>query len=217
MQVQCALEEGHALRSWCEVEVSPPNPVEVEVYHAKSGELFHRSTSAAASSHHIPVLWVPGDTPVRWSVRADTTVVEGEAQTLPLPLGVKLNAYTMGTSELESLLFPSPCLNSAYAIISDTQGEVRWYQQLTEDTDHALVESVTWTESGTALALLDRTGVVEVTLDGQTLLRVPEPDPDREWHHDAFRRNGYTYVLFKETVLNVDGDPYLVDGVDVLG
>ena len=216
MQALCALEEGHALRIWCDVEVSPPNAVEVEAYHAETGEIFHRTTSAVASSHSIPVLWAPSDTPVRWSVRTGTTVVEGELRTLPLPLGVKLNAYTMGASDLGSLLFPSPCLNSAYGIISDTQGEVRWYQQLTEGTDHALVESITWTESGTALALLDRTGIVEVTVDGQTLLRVPEPDPDREWHHDAFRRNGYTYVLFKETVFNGDGDPYLVDGVDVL-
>jgi len=216
VEASCALEEGHALRIWCDVDVSPPNAIEVEASHAVTGEVFYQSASAASSSHYIPVLWAPSETSVRWSVTSGATVVEGEVQTQPLPPGVKLNAYTMGTSDLPGLLFPSPCLNSAYAIISDTQGEVRWYQQLTEETDHALVESITWTESGTMLALLDRTGIVEVNMEGQTLLRVPEAEPDQEWHHDAFRRNDHTYVLFKETVFNLDGDPYLVDGVDVL-
>ena len=216
LSASCELEEGHALRAWCEVSVTPPQPLVVTASHATRGDLLYTTSSPEAATHRVPLLWLPGDSPISWSIQAGAVLEEGSLETQPLPVGVKFNAYTTGNTTTEGLLFPSPCLNSAYAILTDSEGEVRWYQQLTTDSDHALVESLQWTDRGTVLALLDHAGVVEVTLEGETVQRLYEFDPDREWHHDATVKNDYTYVLFKETRLNTSDAPYLVDGVHVL-
>lgn len=215
LSATCELEDGHAIRAWCEVSVAPPHPLTVHATHATRGDLLHTTSSPKSSTHRVPLLWLPGDSPISWSIQAGGAVVEGTFQTQPLPVGVKFNAYTSGTTTTEAVLFPSPCLNSAYAILTDTTGEVRWYQQLTTDSDHALVESLQWTDQGTVVALLDQAGVVEVTLEGATVQRLYEADIDRAWHHDATVKNGYTYVLFKETRLNASKAAYLIDGVHV--
>lgn len=215
LSATCDLEEGHAIRAWCEVSVTPPRPLTVTAMHGARGELLYTTTSPKSTSHRIPLLWLPGDSAIAWSIDAGEASVEGTLQTQPLPIGVNFNAYIMGTTTSEGVLFSSPCLNSTYAIITDTLGEVRWYQQLATGIGPALIESLQWTDRGTVLALLDRTGVVEVSLEGETLQRLDEAKQERQWHHDTTVRNGYTYVLFNETRLNASDASYLIDGVQI--
>ena len=45
LSATCDLEEGHAIRAWCEVSVTPPRPLTVTAMHGARSELLYTTTS----------------------------------------------------------------------------------------------------------------------------------------------------------------------------
>ncbi len=210
LTADCVLDADHALRAWCEVTVSPA--AAVTVFFGPASGAVREAVSPEASVHLVPLTVMPPETRIDFRVEAAGLEVTGQFETSVVPVSTQM--LTTGTPSWTHLMLASPCGESAVAIILDADGVPVWYHDFSLDGmgDQQTLDGVTWTEDGTVLGLVNRQAVVEVDLAGRTLLDLRHgEDFHLTVHHDLFRRDGHTYVLFQEVLLHEERF-YLLDG-----
>lgn len=204
----CSLSDN-VLRASCTIEVDPPQPVEV-VFRPEDGRLPERvhGSPEALALHQVGLHFMRPETPYRYTIRAldSGEELQGTFTTgvLPAPAAATLSVTGVSTSPMVGMA--SPC--GAYGVIFNTRGDLLWYEDLSQGT-HSFLEGVSFTEDQTIIGLANG-DLLEVDLRGQRGLELSlgEDFSDRI-HHDVFRRDGLTYVLFQETT---DDGLYLLDG-----
>ena len=143
------------------------------------------------------------DTEYRWQTDTGTW---GVFTTGRVPDGVGATVTVDGPLGSPYVGFASPCIGVPSVVIVDATGAVVWFDDLRRLGVDSFVEGASFTDEGTVLALAEVPDeVLEIDLDGELVARWA---PDVYTHHDAFRRDGLTYVLFQEIV-----DGYRMDGV----
>jgi hypothetical protein len=223
---ECVADPANALRTTCTVTVDPPMPIELSFARADSDDVPRVLRSEAVQAVHELVLYrMTAETVYGWSVSApehpEIAQQVGSFATEPLPEDVRFDLVTFGTSTAtEDLLFSFGCSGEPYAVVTGDDGEVVWYQALAEGlpgTGHE-AQGLTLTEDGTLLAIVDRRVVREFDFAGRRLLDLQDAagDFERPVHHDAFRRDGFTWVLnAHDAVYPSGGGLYVSDGVYV--
>jgi hypothetical protein len=207
--------EGNALRFDCVVQVDPPQPVEI-AFGKEDGTgrvRVHRSDLVAAT-HLVPLYLMAPQTDYTVIARtvADPSVsVTDTVTTGPLPLGAYAVIGSEGETTAPLLGMVSPCFDGANVVILNPHtNEVVWYQDFGFSA-FGFVDAVSFTEDETVLVIAD--GVLsERDLAGNELNRwAPGGDLPYRFHHDAFRKDGRTYVLFSESV-TLGELTYVLDG-----
>ncbi len=209
------VETTNSLRFVCTVTVDPPQPVEI-AFAPVDGSLAERvhASELDAAEHTIDLYFLRPLADYRFTTRTrhdpPTGEVTGALTTGSVPDGARVALAVSGTSTAPTLGLVSPCADDAVVVIHDAAtGALLWYEDLFRG-GIGFVEAASFTEDRTVLALTDG-HVVEVDLMGRPLLEIePEALPERV-HHDVFRRDGRTYVLYQEAVTHA-GANYLLDG-----
>jgi len=192
----CTLSKDNPMRAWCDATVDPPQPLEVWFSHDSGGgpERVHTSPDAVAD-HTIGLYFMRASSTYDYEVRtvdgrvAATGTVTTDAATGELAVA---GAVT-GTTSADNFGLQSPCFGGS-AVIVDPQGSVVWGHEFPGNA-----EGVSFTEDETVMALLngpDR--VIEVDLMGREVLRLElGTDYPNATHHDVYRKDGRTYVLYQ--------------------
>ena len=209
------LPEGNTLRFDCSVHVDPPQPVEVTFQKVNGqGPLRVHASDVAQADHEVTLYLMAPET--GYTITATATnnreiTEEIKVTTGDLPPGAQAVISTVGESTSPLLGMASPCADAAYVIILDpSTREVLWYQNFAL-TVFGFIDAVSFTEDQTVLVIADGS-LVEVDLAGNELNRVfSGVDVPGRFHHDAFRKDGLTYVLFSEEV-TVGEQLYSLDG-----
>jgi hypothetical protein len=213
-------QANNSLRFDCTVTVDPPQPVQIAFSKADGtgAERIHAS-SEALGLHHITLYVMAPETRYSYAVSAPEDPglpqVTGELVTGALPLEAELVVSVDGEPSSALIGFASPCVDGAYVdVVDPTTGEIVWYHNM-QLSQFGLLDAVSFTEDGTALAIVDGS-LVEVDPGGNTVMvALRGPEIQNLIHHDVFRHDGLTYVLFKDHQLFDDVD-FLLDGVYVL-
>jgi len=215
LALACAALPEQPLRGQCKITVPAPQSVVVTATEIATGEVLRTFASdIQATEHAVDLFLLPASTELR------ITAVAGEHEaSVPLILGppppiATLDITVTGASSASAFGFQSPCLGAG-AVIVDPVGRVLWAHDFA-----ASPEGISFTEEGTVLAVLDRPdAVVEVDLAGTERLRLEQGvDYPEATHHDVFRRDGRTYVLFAEPVGGHELDGfYVFEGKQLVG
>lgn len=200
----CELQPYNGLRADCTVTVDPPGPVEVTVAPADGRSAARTFRSDAVASEHTVGLWyLFPDSPHDWTARAvDLPGVEvsGTLTTGGVSSGADVALLASGTSTAPLVGVASPCLEYPTVVIFDTAtAEVVWYQPVPSPA-LGFLDAVSFTEDGTVLTIADGQ-VSEHDKLGNLILELrPGVELLEQAHHDVFRKDGLTYVLFQEIV-----------------
>ena len=210
---ECVLHEDNALRARCEFAASRSSEIEVAFSPTDGSIPLRIHTSEEPSSTPVAELFLMVErTDYTWTATElggdGTVLATGVFTTGTAPDSVLGEVNMSGTSSAAMVGLGSPCLGGAYAQIYATTGELLWYQSLGGMAGFA--EGVSFTEDQTVLAIVG-SAVREFSLDGKQLMEVFSSDVPGRFHHDAFRKNGLTWVLYNQDV-EVEGDELLVDG-----
>jgi hypothetical protein len=207
--------EGNSLRFDCTVWVNPPQPVEIAFgKEDNTGRVRVHRSDLEASSHLVQLYLMEPDTDYTVIARAvsDPSIsVTDTVTTGKLPFGASAVFTSDGQSTAPYLGMVSPCPDGAYVVIINPHtGEVVWYQDF-GFTVFGFVDAVSFTEDQTVLVIAD--GVLsERDLAGNELRRwASGPELPYRMHHDVFRKDGRTYVLFSESVV-IGELSYVLDG-----
>jgi hypothetical protein len=218
----CAPDPANGLRAICTATLDSPGDIAVSL---TSGEIAPvlRQTSSSATAQSLVVWGLTKDADWDWTI----SVVEHPASAtsgvlhsgdVPSTIGPMTVAVTStGAHGDEPIVFNYGCLGLQESLVAiDRDGNVRWYQELPgtqgEPLVPASVRGLNVTADQTVLAVLDRSGLAEFTIDGQMPLYLQQGVAfEQPVHHDVNRWNGYTYALFSEEV-EVDGVEYVMDG-----
>jgi len=217
-EADCVLTKENTLRAVCTVHVDPPQPIQIAFGPADGfGPDRVHVSEQVTSTHTVDLYIMPPNTQIAWTAQAvdGLQLAKGRFSTGVVPEGstTSLKQRPGGAPPWQLLGLASACRVGAVAVLLGPSSRVVWYEDLTERLG-SLLEAVTFTEDRTVLALVDD-GIFEVDLMGRRLLTLPSEDLPVHVHHDVFRRDGLTYVLFNETVKH-DEASLLVDGVLVL-
>jgi len=215
----CTLTKDNPLRAWCDVTVDPPQPVEVWFQRSDGNgpERVHASDEAV-DAHRVGLYMMEPDTSYDIEARTLTgdAMMQGSLVTGLPSGGMAVLATTDGTSSATYFGMQSPCFAPS-AVVLNTDGVPVWGHTFFGSGN---VEGVSFTEDDTVIGLLNAPDqVVEVDRMGREQLRlVSGVDYPDATHHDAFRRDGRTYVLFNHASegLTLDGF-YVFEGTQLLG
>jgi len=209
----CELTDDNALRAWCDVTVTPPQPVAIRFAKSLGGPDRVHHSDATAIDHRVGLYMMANDTEYSWWLESpDGTPLgpSGSFQTGVVPLDAQLSYTVSGTSDADYVLHQSPCVSTGYVMVASTEGEMLWYQELATG-GFIGVDGVNWTPSNTVLAMAGES-VVEVDWMGNELFRADRfVHFSERLHHDVGRDGDYTYALFNESVTH-NGDSYTLDG-----
>lgn len=212
---QCALDPANTLRERCTIGIEVPTAVEVE-YVDRLGLRPPQVVRGddASTEHHLVLRFLLPDTDYDYTVRRDddpARSLTGTFRSGALDSGALMHIAPAGVGPAPLLGMVSPCMENGTAVIVDpVQGVPIWYQPFS-DGPFGFLEAVSFTEDRTVIGLVD-SAVREVDLDGNELLSLElGEDFARRPHHDVFRRNGLTYLLFNEEV-TTDKGVFLLDG-----
>lgn len=216
VEVRCERTDN-VLRGICTVTLLEAAPVELHLA-PEGGEIRTFHSDDVALVHRFDLYFLTQDTTWAWDVQvlgpAPPEPVRGTFRTLHLPPGADM---VFGVNEGESgtpmIGLASPCPDDYTVIVDPHTNQVLWYEQLGPEYI-GLVEAVAFTEDRTVLAIV-QSSIVEVDLMGRRLLEVPRDVFPNRLHHDLFRKNGLTYVLFQE-IVTLGSSAYLLDGFYVL-
>lgn len=217
IEADCVESADNVLRYDCVVTVEPPGPVEIAFRDTRGGpERTHRSEEVA-SEHAIRLFLMAPLRSYTYTARAlDDAALQdtGAFQTGALPAGAQAQLAVTGTASFPYALVLTHCKPDPHVLIVDTTGEVLWYQGFDGKSYPPRSHAASFTEDQTVLVIAGG-DVIEVDLAGDTVLHLrAEEDLPHEVHHDVFRRDGRTWVLFHERVTWM-GKHYLLDGVYV--
>ncbi len=200
LELRCALQPDNALRVECLVSVDVPQPVELRFRKVDGTGVERVRRSDTVADRHALTLWflAPDTDYAVTATSADgAEPVEVVVRTGTLPLFADVRVRATGTSSAGLFLSTSPCPGGAAVVWDPNAAEVLWYQQLNAAAG-AFLEGVSLTDEGTLLGLAQGT-VVEVDWTGATVRTLAAGvDLPNYAHHDAFKRNGLTYVIFQE-------------------
>ena len=209
----CSVDEGNRLRVTCTVTLDAPAPVVLTI---DGREL---SSEEPAETHVLRVYRLHADTGYPWTVTTDAGVLEGTVETgkLPKPMQFVPNVTSTAAATVEHVLVPFACEPGPWMTVVDREGDVVWYQDVGHGDEGMVVpvEGYSYTEDDTILALVGRERVTETDWHGDHLLDIEDSELDLPVHHDAFRKDGRTYVLNASAWPASDGDTYVEDGVYV--
>ncbi|MCA9490790.1 MAG: aryl-sulfate sulfotransferase [Myxococcales bacterium] len=216
VSVTCVEQPDNALRQTCGVRVHPPAPVRLSWARTDGlGAVREAVDDTEVVAHTLDVVFLAPEQAYAWTLTApddpDTPLATGTFTTGPLPREARVQLETLsGTSTAPYLGMSTPCTGGATAVIVETAtSEVVWYQALADGP--TFLEGVAFTEEHTVLGI-DGDSVQEVDLAGNEVLRItPQDLGRRRVHHDVFRRDGLTYVLYQQAVALPSGS-YLLDG-----
>jgi len=194
LSASCDVDEANALRARCEVEIDPPGAVQIHFEAADgSGPIRTRRGDAELGAHAIGLYFMKPERTYTWTASAvafPEVSVSGEVVTGAPPEEAQIAGIASGVSTADAFLMLSPC-RASLPIVVDAQGELLWYEEVTDGK----VESLIWTEDDTLMVEAGRE-VYHFTWMGDELFRVT---PGTETlHHDLFRKNGLNYALFRE-------------------
>jgi len=214
----CLPDPTNALRFICNIFVDPPGPVDVEFYKVDgTGPVRTHGSDDVAAVHEVWLYLMEETSDYQWRARPrddQATFLQDEVVTGELPDGAQIVPTVTGVSTSPYFLLNSPCSVGGYAIIVNSQGVVLWYHDYEQPVGASIIDGVNYTEDGTIMAMMDD-HVIEVDLMGQELFHTERNiDYFENAHHDMFRRNGITYILYNETILYND-DNYIMDGMYV--
>ncbi len=215
--VSCTVQPENSLRADCDVVLREPR-AEVSVGFTEVGgaqrgtllseagvQLEHRVTlwgMRAAQAHEVTV-WVDG-------VDEATTTFESG----PLPALLELiDVTTTGSDPVaDYLMMAMRCdVGEAFLSILDPEGTVFWYQQTTDHISGGLFNP---TDDGGVL-MLSPTQIEEWSMQGELRRVLTRYEHyQRRTHHDGYKHNGLTYVLFADTYM-VGTQEIVLDGIYV--
>lgn len=201
----CTVSKDNALRARCVVELAEPHPVEVTFSRADGvGPTRTHRSDAALTRHTVPLYFMEAHEAYVWTARIANdpggAEVHGAFVTGELPAGGDVRLVSTGTPSAPYVGMVSPCIERAFAVIVDTTtGRTVWYQDFAH-TLNGFMDGASFTEDRTVLTITDNS-VIEADLAGNVLLQL-DTGTDLPYvpHHDAFRKDGLTYVLFRETL-----------------
>lgn len=210
LSARCQIQTN-ALRFDCRALVDPPQPVTMTWVAADgTGKVRSRRSDVVVALHDLVLWYFAGDRDYVVTVTTD----DGASVDVPVRTGtppgpVDVAVTTTGTSTADLFLSTSPCFGGIAMAWDPATQEVVWYEQLGFSLGQQL-EGVSATDDGAVLGLAAGS-TREVTWGGTIVreLRVGTDLPNHA-HHDAFKRDGLTYVIFQEVVpgppdVRVDG------------
>lgn len=214
-RLECEVDSNNALRVSCAVVLDGATGVELEVWDLaglRPPQVFR--SSDLKTSHLFAVTFLVPNQEYAATVRRDDRPAEplnGTFRTPALYGGADMYLAPIGPGPAPLIGMLSPCSEGAVAVIVDPQlGVPVWYEDFA-DGYLGFIEAVSFTENRTVLAVVNN-GVREVDLDGHPLLALDYGEElEQLGHHDVFRRDGLTYVLFTEEVATVYG-MFALDG-----
>lgn len=216
--VACATSATNALRATCAVTVDPPQAVAityVDAAGARAPRVAH--SDDALGTHTVELYLMPADTPY-----AATATAPGDPALPPATATFRTGVppsdavihlpATSGASTAPLIGMASPCAGLKYAVVVDgPTGELLWYEPL-GGLPYDGLTAASFTEDGTVLVIAG-TSVVEVDPHGEERLRLSlGAELDLAPHHDVFRKDGLTYVLFHEPYVDDSGLRWTTDG-----
>lgn len=217
--VTCVEQPDNTLRRTCGVRVHPAAPVRLTWARTDGlGAVREVVDDAETVQHTLDVVFLASEHEYAWTLTApgdDTPLATGTFTTGPLPREARVRLTTLsGASTAPYVGMSTPCTGGGTAIVVETAtSEVVWYQALADGP--TFLEGVAFTEEHTVLGI-DGDSVQEVDLAGREVLRITPQDLERRRvHHDVFRRDGLTYVLYQQP-LTIPAGSYMVDGFLVL-
>lgn len=182
--------------------------------------IFTSDQKTSEHSFHPYLMWA--ETAYSWEVegQSDGAKASGSWHTTSLPENAQVTYEIEGTSSAEYVLFVSPC--SEFVLIGSTEGQTVWYQAMDGGTGERIA-NVSWTEDHTFLANTT-SRLVEYDAQGNEILVLKQgEDYEHDIHHEAYRKDGLTYVLYRfpvyvEGVLDaVEEGFYVFDGNTQIG
>ncbi|MBX2800717.1 MAG: aryl-sulfate sulfotransferase [Myxococcales bacterium] len=218
VKADCLLT-ANVLRAQCTVDLAEPRGVRL-TYVPEDGSLPARVVDSPelVDSHTFLLTMMKQDAPY-----AVTAMVSGERAGPPwrgslrtgiAPEGAQTRLVgATGQPTLPLVGLSSACAEGAFAVVLSTSGELVWYHDFATGTSAAL-DAVSFTDERTVLAIIDG-GVREVDLAGEVLLDVEGSTLGRRLHHDVFRRDGRTWVLYNALFPTEEAN-FLLDGFLVL-
>jgi hypothetical protein len=215
VQAVC-LATNNVLQYACTVNVTPPQPVDIAFWKTDgSGSTRTFSSESTSGSHEILLMLMEPDMDYDWIVTPRNSPAVNSAgswHTDVLPDGAAAWGTPIGDSTVEMVLVQSPCVTGANVLIIGTDtGRVLYYQDLAFGTIDPIIDGTHWTEDETFLAIVGQ-DIVEKDIWGNELLHLNTGIHYTERvHHDVFRKNGLTLVLFAESVV-WDTVSYDMDG-----
>ncbi len=192
LDVRCEATEHalHATCTWVDLPVDGALTLD-------DGSTSRPETLPAGSGERVVADLLPA-TLYRWRVASDGIVAEGVFTTPPLPLGAQVDVVVDGTLSTPLLGMMTPCPDDDLVVVLDPEGGVVDYADIGLH-QAGFLEGASFTEDGTLLALSAFPGgVVELDRAGGLLRSWSEDELYGPPHHDAFRRDGYTYVIVQE-------------------
>ena len=202
---------ANGLRFDCQVQVQPAGPVEVFFAPTAGGEEHSFRSSEVVEDHLVTLSMMKPETEYTWRVvdGAGREVRGSFVTGLPDP-GCGVVADFSGTTSASYVVTQSPCLDGMRVVVVDRDGDIVWCDAL-EDGRQRQLEGFNITEDDTFLGV-GADLVMERNLAGQQVLRLErQVDFRPHVHHDAFRKDGLTYVLFNEFV-DSGGIDWILDG-----
>jgi hypothetical protein len=214
----CQLAADNTLRASCTFEADPPAPVTLTLTPEGGGDEIVRTSSGEQAERELALWRMRPETRYRWLASAGEVELTGELETGAVPLPALVTTEQTGAPPSGDTMFVLDC-EQPVATVLDPEGQVVWYQELAaglpareDGRDHNSI-SLSFTEEGTALAIVDERLVREFAMDGRLLQEIPYGDDTTYvMHHDVFRRNGRTFAVTAR-LQDVGDAQYIVDGV----
>ncbi len=208
---------SNPLRFSCDLVVDPPQPVDVTFWIQGTTDEYTLSSEAVAAQQNVLLYLLKADTVYEWRAtpRFDpATEITGSFTTGTLSGGCMVDATINGTSSVPYIITQSPCVTDANIVVLDRDGDVVWCEDFRPGGLDPMMEGYSFTEDGTLIAVVADT-IIEKDFAGNELLRLERgTDFAQHVHHDVFRKNGLTYVLFNEQV-NLPAGVFTLDGFHV--
>lgn len=201
---------SNALRYSCTANVDPPQQVSF------SWGADRADGGGIAATHTVAVRFVRPQTEVTVVATAGGTEARATFRTGEVPAGARIAYSLEGTPTMGRLLHGTPCKDEAVVVVSETDGAVVWYEELGMGAG-AEVLGVSITEDDTVLAAVGfleppYDAVIEVDWDGNVLFYAEYGvHYANHVHHDAFKRNGHIFALFRDPRL-IGATEYKGDG-----
>ena len=205
---------ANPLRFACDVTVTPPQEVDVTFWITGTTEEYTLSSEDIANYHQVILYMMKADTDYEWRAaprNAPAVQDTGYFTSGSLSGGCQVDTVINGTTSAPYIVTQSPCVTDANMVVIDQDGDVVWCEDFSPTAIDPMMEGSNFTEDGTFIAVL-ADHIIEKDLEGTELLRLARGvDFAEHAHHDVWRKDGLTYVLFNEQV-NHNNYNYTLDG-----
>lgn len=206
--VTCA-PTANGLRWSCAVTVDPPGPAHLEVSRSADGTGLRTADGAAPlASHDLAVVFLASATEYRavatsGAGRAETTFV---TDALPADVDSRLTVVGAASVPYVGAMIPCDTTHATAGVWDTVTGELVWWN-VADDASFDGYSMVRFTPDHTVLGVTGQ-NVVELDLLGNDVRRVPYGTDD--FHHDVYRRDGHTWLLYHDRLPGLTLDGFVV-------